>query len=505
MEQLRSVVKDDYKILALLGFGGMAGVYLAREKRPPRNVAIKVMSPELMLGGQMVERFHLEAALQANLEHPNIAAIYAVREQGGLQFFTMQYIPGRTLQGALRAEVEAGRRLSPAVVGALLHQVGSALEYAHAADVIHRDVKPGNVMLARDGRALLTDFGIAKMSLGPGLTMTNAALGTVAYMSPEQCYAERNLTGASDQYSLGILAYELLAGSVPFTGDAFRVQQAHVSTPPPPLEQVRDDCPAQLASGIARMLAKDPRDRFPDIASALDAMGVKAPGPRRDDPVRRELIRLADCEGVWARLNEDARRELLTPRSAEVIAISDPGPLSTIPRLAHDATVSSLHVDELPSVLALGEIHALRVTCKDASGSLVQNPNVSWRIDPPMVCEIGEGHTLRCLRWGRATIRASAGAASVEVPLLVGSVPLRAIELLRVPTSIIAGASARTEVRVVDVAGRPRAIPYSLVSSNQTVLATESDGTLHALRPGSAEIIARCGTYECRATISVTT
>jgi hypothetical protein len=481
----------------------MAGVFLARERRPPRPVALKVMSPELMLGPNMIERFHQEAALQANLEHPNIATVYAVREQGGLQFFTMRYIPGRTLQAALRAEGDAGRRLDPEVAGAILHQIGAALEYAHGAGVVHRDVKPGNVLLDRDGRALLTDFGIAKVAEGPGLTMTSAALGTVAYMSPEQCYAEEVLTGASDQYSLGILAYELMAGQVPFTGDKFRVQQAHVTQVPPSLRTVRDDCPARFSDAVDRMLAKRPEQRFPDIATALDAMGAKPLATRRDDPVRVELVRLADCDAMWARLGDEVRRDFLTPRSSELVAISDVSAAGAASSTGDAGRVASIEISSVPAVLAIGERCRLAAICRNATGAVLEGVRLHWDVEPPDVALVGAGAQLVAQRWGSARLRVLAVNVTADVPLIVGSVPLRGIALDGVPARLPAGNATGVQVRMTDMTGMSRALPYTLSSTNTVVLTTDGVASLHALTPGRAELVACCGSYEARAAVTV--
>jgi serine/threonine-protein kinase len=284
--RLQTATLGEFEIFTELGRGGMAAVYLARDLALNRRVAIKVMAPGLMVGPGMIDRFRQEAVTVANLQHAHIVSIYAVRQLADLHFFVMQFVPGRTLEGVLR---DVGALPIP-VVRAWLYQIGSALGHAHRRGVIHRDIKPGNILLNVDGEAIVTDFGIAKVAESPSQTQTGTVVGTPIYMSPEQCYA-RELTGASDQYSLGIVAYEMLAGRPPFSGSSFSLMRAHTDEAPPPLATVRADIPPTMAAAIMRMLAKTPADRFATLADALAALGAEplAPG----DPLHETLQRLA--------------------------------------------------------------------------------------------------------------------------------------------------------------------------------------------------------------------
>jgi eukaryotic-like serine/threonine-protein kinase len=514
MERLRVLVQEEYDVLSLLGYGGMAGVFLAVERRLQRRVALKVMSPELMLGHKMVERFEQEAVTQANLEHPSIAAVHSVREQGGLHFFAMTYVGGRTLQAAIRHELAAGRLLDPVVVTTLLHQVGSALEYAHGMGVIHRDVKPGNVLLAGDGRAIVTDFGIAKVTEGPALTAMSTVQGTASYMSPEQCYAAE-LTGASDQYSLGIVAYEMVAGRVPFTGDSFSIMQAHAGREPPRLEEVRPDCPPALAGAIHRMLAKEAGARFPSIAAALEAMGAVGLSPRRDDPARLEIIRLAASEEVMRELGDDVRRAMLTPRSVESV-ITERRPAGTPPGVPRAMTptdvrrasstphslVGSVVIAPHAVVVALGEHFALNARCLDSAGFPVQAA-LSWTSEPAGIVEIGTDGTAVAQQWGRARLRVSAEGRSAESEVIVGTVPIQRIEVQELAGTIRVGAEAPWTARVYDVAGRLRAIPVQAHTTDPAVAATDGHSLVRALAPGSVQLIVRCGSAEQRTTLRV--
>ena len=296
----------------------MAAVFLAHEFALNRKVALKVMSPALMMGEGMVERFRQEAVTQANLQHAHIVGVHGTGTVDDLHFFIMQFIAGRTLQQVLRSELAAGRLLAIPVVQAILFQAGSALGYAHRRGVIHRDIKPANIMLNGDGDAVVTDFGIAKVAEAPSQTMTGTVIGTPTYMSPEQCFA-MELTPASVQYSLGVVAYELLTGRPPFEGTSFVLMSAHTKDPPPPITRLRPDCPPEVDAAVMRMLAKDRDQRYQDLGDALHDLGAQAPGVRSDDPLRREMQRLADVQGVESKLADVLRSPMSpVPRSKAV-------------------------------------------------------------------------------------------------------------------------------------------------------------------------------------------
>ena len=267
--RLQAALYGEFVISRELGRGGMAAVFLAHQLKLNRKVAIKVMAPTLMSGMGLVDRFRDEATTVARLEHPNIISIFEVGEATGLQYFIMQFVPGRSLERAMR---QYGQ-MPFEVTRAIIFEIGSALAYAHRHQVIHRDVKPGNILLSLDGRILVTDFGIAKVVESTARTQTGAIIGTPAYMSPEQCLG-RQLTWAADQYSLGVLAFEIVSGVQPFTGTPYTVMRGHIEEPIPDLRHFRPDCPPDIAAGIGRMLAKRPADRFASMSEALAAVGA---------------------------------------------------------------------------------------------------------------------------------------------------------------------------------------------------------------------------------------
>jgi Protein kinase domain len=304
LERLRAATIGEYDVHSELARGGMASVYLAHDLALDRKVAIKVMSPGLVFGEGMTERFKREARTAAALSHPNIIPVYTVREVDGLCFFVMKLIQGTTLDAVLAQEGS----VPIAMVEAVLAQAGSALGYAHRNGVIHRDVKPGNIMIDDEGWVVVTDFGIAKVADAEGLTLTGMAVGTPAYMSPEQCLGG-TVGPASDQYSLGVIAYEMLAGKRPFGGGtSLAMMFAHANTAPPPLEPLRPDCPEALRAVVIRMLEKEPAARYRSMEEALKAIGGPASG--LDESTRSRLVELART-GTIANLVARAQ----TPRS----------------------------------------------------------------------------------------------------------------------------------------------------------------------------------------------
>jgi serine/threonine protein kinase len=275
-ELVRFVLADDYEILEELGRGGMAIVYRAREKALDREVAIKVLPSRLVIDQGFVERFEHEARTAAKLEHPNIVPIYRVGRAGpnaDVIYFVMKLLRGQSLSAVLS---ERGR-LDPSDVRRILTETASALNYAARQSVVHRDIKPDNIMLDSEGRCVITDFGIAK---APGGQQTTAgtSLGTPRYMSPEHAMGQQ-LDGRSDMYSLGVVAYQCLFGKAPFEADEpFAVLYKHIHEPVPEPTLDSDEA-RQLYPIIARMLAKKPDDRYQTGNELIAALGGQISDP----------------------------------------------------------------------------------------------------------------------------------------------------------------------------------------------------------------------------------
>ncbi|MEP6573423.1 MAG: serine/threonine-protein kinase [Gemmatimonadota bacterium] len=287
IDLLRNAALGEYEIIAELGRGGMATVYLAHDITLGRKVAIKVMAPGLLNGPGMVERFKREARTAGALSHPHIIPVFAVRESERILYFIMKYVPGRTLESAL-TQIGA---FPLAMAGCILSEAGGALDYAHRQGVIHRDVKPGNIMVDEEGFAVITDFGIAKATEAEGLTQTGIVIGTPSYVCPEAC-AGQAATVLSDQYSLGVVAYQLLTGKKPFIADStMAVMYAQINTPPRPLRELRPDCPPELEAVVLRMMAKAPGERWPSVRDAVTA--IVAASPPIDEYVRESIRTLA--------------------------------------------------------------------------------------------------------------------------------------------------------------------------------------------------------------------
>ncbi len=268
IERLRAATAGRYTVHAELGVGGMATVYRATEIALEREVAIKVMNTAMAASPGSIERFRREARVAAALSHPHIVPIYAIGEDPSLAFFAMKFIKGRGLDSILKKE--GAQPID--MVARTLSVVGKALNHAHQHGVVHRDVKPANIMVGDDGWVYVTDFGIAKREDAQGLTQAGTVVGTPAYMSPEQ-FNGAEVTGAADQYALGIVAYEMLAGRTPFDAPSLgEIMRGHLLDAPPPLRTIRIDVPVALADVVNRMLEKEPANRFPTLGDAVTAL-----------------------------------------------------------------------------------------------------------------------------------------------------------------------------------------------------------------------------------------
>ncbi len=259
-----------YVIGSKLGQGGMAEVYQAHDGKLGRDVAVKVILPHLAADTHFLDRFLREARAIAALEHPHILPVYDFGEQDGLHFLVMRFIPGGTLSDRL-----LGTPLPVELAVEWTNQLASALDAAHAAGVLHRDVKPGNVLVGHDDRLYLADFGLAKLAGGTTrLTQTGIVVGTPMYMAPEVA-SGRPAAAASDRYALAVMVYEMLAGQPPFSGEnALSILNQHVTRPVPPLSERATHLPAGLDSAFEQGLAKDPGERPASCRALLDSLAT---------------------------------------------------------------------------------------------------------------------------------------------------------------------------------------------------------------------------------------
>jgi serine/threonine-protein kinase len=288
-----------YVLERLVGVGGMAAVYRAKDERLGRVVALKLLAGDEALR----TRFVREARAVAAVDHPHIIPVYAAGEADGMQYIAMRFVPGDTLAGVIRAS----GTLSPRRATAFVSPVASALDAAHATGLVHRDVKPGNILVdARRGgpeHAYLTDFGIARAMLSAGtLTVAGQFLGTPDYAAPEQVNGQP-VDGRADQYALACVAFEMLSGAVPFERELpIAVLYAHLSTPPPRLTPVRPDLPLAVDQVLGRAMAKSPGERYPscaDFADALrEALGLDSYDPSRTPPTPTRPMTMLDGQAA---------------------------------------------------------------------------------------------------------------------------------------------------------------------------------------------------------------
>jgi serine/threonine-protein kinase len=289
----QKILNNRYELERKIGEGGMARVYVGRDMRLNRPVAIKIPHQQYTLDADFLNRFFHEAQAAAILQHPNIVDVYDVGQDGDIHYIVMEYVEGIDLKRLINRE-------APLPISQALHigaQVARGLQAAHQAGMVHRDVKPQNIIVAPDGNAVITDFGIAKSARSTALTETGVVFGTADYISPEQAQG-RTASALSDIYSVGVTLYEMLAAKLPFTGDtALAIAMKHVSDQPVPPRQINRAIPPQLEAIVLRCLAKDPAQRpqsaaelarmltnFDQVSQQATAANAEVPIPRPPAP-----------------------------------------------------------------------------------------------------------------------------------------------------------------------------------------------------------------------------
>ena len=305
-----TVLSDRYRLEARLGSGGMSTVYLARDQTLERPVAAKVMHREISDQPDQLERFRREARTVAKLSHPNVVAVIDAGEDGGYPYIVFEYVDGETL----KQRIDRVGRLPVDEAAAYAIEIGRGLAAAHARRLVHRDVKPQNVLIDSDGRAKVTDFGIARSLESDGLTKTGRVLGTTDYVSPEQAMGQE-VDARTDIYSLGVLLYEMLTGEVPFRADTVvGVAMKHVNEQMPDVQRSRPEVSSALAAVIERATAKDPKKRYPDMASFLADL---------EGALEVEVARAGTSHGEATSVLDAVRpRRLLTPRRMSAAGVA---------------------------------------------------------------------------------------------------------------------------------------------------------------------------------------
>ncbi len=275
-----SKLSDRYQIIKMLGEGGMANVYLANDTILDRNVAVKVLRGDLAGDDKFVRRFQREALSASSLSHPNIVEMYDVGEDDGQYYIVMEYVDGKTLKQVLKQR----GKLSITEVMDIMLQLTDGMAHAHDAYIIHRDIKPQNIMILSNGVIKITDFGVATALNSTQLTQTNSVMGTVHYLPPEQAQGKGS-TIRSDIYSMGIMMYELLTGLVPYKGDnAVEIALKHLKEPLPSIRKINSNIPQSVENIIIKATAKNPKNRYVDAREMHEDIKTALDESRRDEP-----------------------------------------------------------------------------------------------------------------------------------------------------------------------------------------------------------------------------
>lgn len=334
------VLAGRYRLLAPLGEGGMASVYRARDLRLNREVAVKILREDLTRDPQFLARFEREAQIVASLSHPHIVPVYDVGEEQGSRFIVMEYIRGRTLHDL----IESSGAVAPARIVDIMSSVLDALGYAHAHGLVHRDVKPHNILLGNDGTARLADFGIAHL-VDSSATRTAVILGSAHYLSPEQARGEE-ATPASDIYAAGIVLYEMIWAHPPFDGpNALSIAHHHVHTPPSVLETPSAPECTPLVPIVERALAKNPLDRFPNAAAFASSLTQVEPDIARTAalpfPQERQRVPLPPRSHPVSSLKTESEEDaLVLRRSARKTAVAGVVVIAILAVAGHFAALS---------------------------------------------------------------------------------------------------------------------------------------------------------------------
>jgi serine/threonine-protein kinase len=413
--RLPQVLARRYEVVRRVGVGGMADVYLAEDTQLGRQVALKILHPQYAGDASFVERFRREALSAAKLQHPNIVQIYDSGQEGDFNFIVMEYVEGRSLKDYLSEVGQLEIREAARVAGEVL----TALAYAHRTGLVHRDIKPGNILLSDDGKVQVTDFGIARAEAGSTMTQTGTILGTAYYLSPEQAQG-LPLDGRSDIYSLAVVLYEMLTGRRPFEGDSpVSIAYKHVREMPRPPSNFREDIPRPLEAIVLNGLAKRPEDRYSSAAL-----------------MRRDLEAFVAGKEVTASLKipapEDSTQVIRAVGMLERQAVKRPGWLVALALalLAGGLAIGTWSLVTLLSTV-LGQVEVPRVVerAPDQANRLLRaaglNPSFQegefsttvaegliTRQDPPAGRSVAKGAIVRY--W------TSRGRPVVEVPNVIG-------------------------------------------------------------------------------------
>jgi serine/threonine-protein kinase len=450
--RLQRVVEGKYELKRMVGKGGMGAVYLAQDLTLDREVAIKVLPPDISQDPQVVKRFQQEARTAAKLDHTNIIPIYRVESEGGLNYFVMKFIAGTSLEDVLEHQKEP---LGPDYLQRVLWEAARALGHAHTRGIVHRDVKPANIMFDHDGKVMLTDFGISKaLQSASGFTGTGMIIGTPHYMAPEQAKGQP-VDGRADQYSLGVVGYRMVTGQLPFSGDSVHtILYKHIFEEAPQVKSIRADVPDYLSQAIARAMAKEPGQRYAtmeDLATALwpeqpvTPRGIRSPSvPRPRAPVTSEspteavlaagapTTPLPSAAAPASRPAPAARPHPRSRRSPLGVALgvlvvlgagvggylalsggeaAPPAPPAPAPAPAPPAgpVVRDVRLSPATASLRPGGQVAIAATAVDSTGGAVSGERVAWSSSDLRVARVDEHGRVTAVAAGLAMIEARVG------------------------------------------------------------------------------------------------
>ncbi|MEO0561437.1 MAG: serine/threonine-protein kinase, partial [Chloroflexota bacterium] len=358
-----------YEIVEEIGKGGMATVYRAYHSRTGRDVAVKIMHNAIALDDTALERFQMEAQLVARLEHPHLLPLYDYEAANDPPYIVMRYLESGTLGDVLKRE-----RLPLGEVAYMMNQICSGLDYAHRQGVVHRDIKPSNIMVDGDGNAFVTDFGIARVADGQGLTQTGFAVGTPDYMSPEQAVGESDVDWRSDIYALGVILFQAITGQMPYTAETpMGVVFKHVQSPVPDPREFDVEVTDAIADVIMEAMAKDREDRYQSANALAEAFqaAVNLSGEAMGGTAPTQMRRAAQSAINQLRREREANRDNIDQTMAQFAAsrdVSRPSRPAEFGSTLTDATLVEVDTDPATTALDSEEIARHQQAAEAAAG-----------------------------------------------------------------------------------------------------------------------------------------
>lgn len=465
LERLRIATAGAYEVVAELGRGGMAVVYGGVDRKLERRVAIKVMDPRLSMTQGMSARFLQEARIAARLQHPNIIVVHDVRQSDEIIFFVMSLIDGVGVDELCRQP----QQVPIDQVRWILLQATRALAYAHSEGIVHRDIKPANILLNVNGDVILTDFGIAKALGDTGLTQSGTQIGTPMYMSPEQ-FSGVPVGPASDQYALGVTAYQMIAGTPPFSGDLYQLIAAHGSKAPVPLQDIRPDCPPFLANAVMRMLEKQPEQRWPSLDDLQDVFGANMA-----------------MDGGVARRQLAAAVRTLRPGAMASGAVSDPGRAVTPIRGQQRAESLVVTISPPGATVFVSGTLELRASVALETGQSMPGTGVQWSSSNDAVLSVTQNGIVTGIAPGSAVVRAVVQGGSSSSSIRVEAAPIARLSMSGPSLAMRVGDVLRPDVVAMDVNGVARSDEMlTWISRSPAIADLDGPGVVRALAPGMA-------------------